>query len=110
MMLWSYGWALLNLDHPAEAMKVWQESAAKEENLNLSEDPLLWTTYTFALGYWAMGDKEAAFKAYTQAAQRMPHELRSRRAVLRYTVGWTPHEQAMFVQLFDAWKLQPGNG
>jgi predicted Zn-dependent protease len=77
MMLWSYGWALLNLDHPAEAMKVWQESAAKEENLNLSEDPLLWTTYTFALGYWAMGDKEAAFKAYTQADSSRTSDVRA---------------------------------
>jgi tetratricopeptide (TPR) repeat protein len=101
-----FGWALFELRHPAEALVEWKESAAGQETYAWTEEDLKWTTYTSAMAYWVMGQKEQAFAFYTQAAQRMPKKFGSRHALLRYTDFWTAYQRSVIVQLFDAWAAQ----
>jgi len=101
--LWSFGWALFDLGHPAEALTIWKECSAKEKTIFLSDEDLNWTTYTFALAYWSLGQKKLAFDSYTQAAEKIPNHFRSRKALLKYTDFWTAHDRAIISELFDAW-------
>ncbi|KRE97628.1 hypothetical protein ASG87_15355 [Frateuria sp. Soil773] len=95
-LLWAYGWALLNLERPAQAM------AAFRRNLALRPDRRpAWQPMAMALTYTAAGDREAALAWYRAAASSDPLRWGSDAAALRTTLYWTSRERALVRQLID---------
>lgn len=99
-VLWSFGWALLDLGEYDAAVQVWENVIVAEKTDQ--ELGNRWERYTLALGYWCKGDQAQAFTYFTQAA-KADADLRERGSFEFFTSDWTEREQNLALQLFDAW-------
>jgi len=103
-VIWSYGWALFDLDQYPQAVEVWKTAALMEKDHPIS-GRTGWIAYTLALGYWAADDRENAFAYFTLAA-KTHSDLRFRDSFMAFTDHWNQKEQALGLQLFDAWNAE----
>ena len=111
-LYWSLGWALLDLGDYASALQMWQAAATLYERRASNEDSLHdanadmhWVPYTFAMAYWGEGNRSEAFQYFTISAKQYP-AFRNRTNFESFTDHWTQKEQAMGLQLFDAWQKE----
>lgn len=95
-LLWSYGWAQLNMGEPAMAMAAFQRNLALRPN-----NRPRWLPMAMALTYTAAGEREAAVAWYRSAALSDPLQWGSDNQVLRTTLEWTPQERALVSQLLE---------
>jgi tetratricopeptide (TPR) repeat protein len=94
---WSRGWSLVNLDDPRGALAAWAEAA------RLHGGTPHWVPYTYALGLWALGERDAALRWYDAAVASYPEEWGTRRGMNAMTAHWNPKERALMKALFATW-------
>ncbi|WP_293370311.1 hypothetical protein [Nevskia sp.] len=98
-VLWSWGWSELNLGRPDCALARWQQARMKTGIPNA-----FWVGYSYAIAYWALGERELAVRWYDAAAIAAPQRYASHPAL---TVGighWNDRERALAEQVFTAWE------
>jgi tetratricopeptide (TPR) repeat protein len=93
-LLWAYGWGMLNLDRPAQALEAFQRNLA----LRPGQRPM-WAPMALALTYMAAGQGEIAVQWYRTAAASDPLRFGDDNATLRTTLYWTTREQALVREL-----------
>jgi tetratricopeptide (TPR) repeat protein len=94
---WSRGWSLLTLDDPRGALAAWSEAA------RLHGGSPHWVPYTYAVGLWALGERDAALWWYDAAVASYPEEWGTRRGMNAMTSHWKPKERAIMKALFAEW-------
>lgn len=93
-LLWAYGWGMLNLDRPAQALEAFQRNLA----LRPGQRPM-WVPMAMALTYMAAGQRELAAEWYRTAAASDPHRFGDDDATLRTTLYWTTRERMLVREL-----------
>jgi tetratricopeptide (TPR) repeat protein len=97
-VLWSRGWALIDLGEPHAALAAWREAE------RLHGGAPYWVPYTYAIGLWAAGEHGAALRWYAAAVRDYPAEWGTRQAMERSTAAWQPKERALAKAVFAAWE------
>lgn len=93
---WNYGWALLEVDRPAEALRYWQ--LAEQGHGGKPE----WVPLTFALALWRMGEQDRAVRFY-DAATRTDPRLTTAEGVAERVQYWEALPKATATALYEAW-------
>ncbi|WP_201316400.1 hypothetical protein [Dyella sp. EPa41] len=93
-LLWAYGWGMLNLDRPAQALQAFQQNLA----LRPGQRPM-WVPMALALTYMAAGQRELAVAWYRTAAASDPRRFGDAAATLRTTLYWTTRERSLVREL-----------
>lgn len=95
-LLWSYGWAQLNLGRPGVALDAFQRNLAMRPDLRPQ-----WVPMAMALTYIAADDPAAALAWYRTAAQSDPLRWGTDAAALRSSLHWSTRERALLRRLIE---------
>jgi tetratricopeptide (TPR) repeat protein len=95
---WSYGWAMFNLKEHACAL------AHFDEARKAAPDDYRWVSYTYAITYWQMGQRDVAIDWYETAAKNEPGCWIDAKAAERCTRHWLRQERRALGELLTAWK------
>ena len=98
---WSYGWSLLALSAPREALAQWQRARA------LHGGEPFWYGYTVPTALWMSGDTKLAIE-YFDAAVRSNPEWGRRSGLRKRTAHWRAHERRVIALVADAWRSTQG--
>lgn len=93
-MLWSYGWAQLNLGHPQQALAAFRRNLALRPDLRPD-----WLPMAMALTLTEANDLVAARAWYRAAAASDPVRWGSDAAAMRHTQRYTARERALLRRL-----------
>ena len=94
---WSFGWALLQLGAPEEAMEQWQVAA------DLHGGQPFWVPYSMAVAQWSVGRRDEALRWYQVAVDSFPERWSSEDAMSTSTRHWKAHERGIVEAVFGAW-------
>lgn len=96
-LLWSYGWAQLNLGRPGAALEAFQRNLAMRPDLHPQ-----WVPMAMALTYTAADDSAVALAWYRTAARSDPLRWGTDAAALRSSLHWSARERALLRRLIDS--------
>ena len=99
-VLWSRGWTRYNLGDTRLAMADWDQAA------QMHGGRPYWVPYTFALGYWTLGEKALALQWFDAAVQANPAWGQDA-GFAQKTGHWRPAPKAVMGELFATWKQRP---
>jgi tetratricopeptide (TPR) repeat protein len=95
------GFSYFNLGDYADALREWRTAA------DMSQRRAHYDYYSLALGYWGVGDRQAALENYQLAVEREPR-FGEAKALNERTAEWTLLEReaihAIYVQWSKAWR------
>lgn len=103
-MLWSYGWAQLNLGQPEQALAAFRRNLALRPDLRPQ-----WLPMAMALTFTATGDHAAAQAWYRAAAASDPVRWGSDGAALRHSQHFTSRERILLRALIADTAKQASN-
>ena len=107
-VLWSWGWSEMNLGRPACALLRWQQARVETGIPNA-----YWVGYSYAIAYWALGERDLAVRWYDAAVLAAPERFATQ-AALKLSIGhWNAAEREWAPQVFTAWQdgsVGPGVG
>lgn len=99
---WNYGWALLEVDQPVEALRQWQFA---EQGHGGRPD---WVPLSYALALWRIGEHDRALRFYS-AATRTDPRLTSADGLAERVGDWSVLPKETASALFEAW-INRGGG
>lgn len=94
--LWSFGWALYDMQDIDGALRVWELCA------RLHGGRPSWVPYTYALAYWTRRDTASAL-AWYDAAVRSDPRRGDAASLVELVAHWRPAQRKEMISLFDAW-------
>lgn len=101
-VLWSRGWAEYDLGDYASTLRDWQRA----EQLHGGRP--YWVTYSYALVYWTLDDRQLALDWFGAAVASIP-EWGTDEGFSEKVRHWRPAPRGRMQDLFEAWKSQPGS-
>lgn len=96
-VLWSRGWFAYDDGDATSALRDWQRA------VQLHGGHPFWASYTYALAYWTLGQRDEALEWFDAAVIAMP-EWGTEEGFARRIQHWKPEQRERMRALFEAWK------
>ena len=100
---WSLGWSAFNRGDARAALDYWEAS------IRLHGGRPFWQPYTYAVGYWQLGEQAVAIAWYDRAAEADPR-WRRLDTLRERTRFWKAGERAVIEAVFAAWSATRESG
>ena len=98
MVHWNYGWALHRAGEAYGAITQWMKAEA------LHGGNPIWAPTTYAIGFWAAGEKAKAIEFYKAAVRSNPRRWGTASGLAESTRGWDPAQRQTIEAVYAAWR------